>query len=229
MSDALLGWLTKRRESQALKSMRDHLALTLSCADELSKAINSSDKGDYQEAEASIKRVSQMEKEADFLRRKIADELAKGELPSSDREDLMRLVRTIDWIADWSKDAARLLAILLPEFSKVPKGLKEISMEMATAIRSCVSVLADSINRLGKSSKEVLDLGDQVERIEEKVDEQYEEARRLLAKIDEGDLKIGAVILLSEFLDSLENVADWCENTADEVRVIAVRQASETP
>jgi predicted phosphate transport protein (TIGR00153 family) len=229
MSDALLGWLTKRRESQALKSMRDHLALTLSCANELSTAINSACKGNHVEAEGSIKRVSQMETEADFLRRKIADELAKGELPSSDREDLMRLVRTLDWVADWSKDAARILAILLPEFSKIPKEIQEISMEMSTAIRSCVSVLADTLNRLGKSSKEVLDLGDKVERIEEQVDEQYEEARRLLANVDDRSLKIGAVILLSEFLDSLENVADWCENTADEVRVIAVRQSSEIP
>ena len=100
---------------------------------------------------------------------------------------------------------------------------------MSATIRECVSVLSSSIAQLGKSSKGVLDLGDEVERIEEKVDEQYGEARKLLSMIDDRDLRIGEVILFSEFLDSLENVADWCENTADQVRVIAVRQARETP
>ena len=37
------------------------------------------------------------------------------------------------------------------------------------------------------------------------------------------DFSTGALILLNEFLDSLETVADWCENTADIVRAIAVR------
>lgn len=229
MSDELLGWLTKRRESIALKSTREHLTYTLGCAEELSKAVAYVSEGKNQEAMDSIKNISHMEKEADFLRRKIADELAKGELPSTAREDLMTLVRTIDWIADWSKDAARILEILLPAFKKVPKDLQDICIKMSITIRECVSVLASSINQLGKGSKEVLDLGDQVERIEEKVDEQYADARKLLSKIGDHDLKIGELILFSEFLDSLEMVADWCENTADQVRVIAVRQARETP
>ena len=33
----------------------------------------------------------------------------------------------------------------------------------------------------------------------------------------------GALILLNEFFDALETVADWCENTVDIVRAIAVR------
>jgi uncharacterized protein len=229
MSDELLGWLTKRRESMALKSAREHLTLTSDCVNELSRAIVQACEGKNQEAMESIRRVSQLEKEADFLRRKIADELAKGELPSADREDLMTLVRTIDWIADHSRGAARILEILLPDFMKIPKSLKDVCVLMAGSISECVSALSSSIGQLEKSSKGVLDLGDKVERIEEKVDEQYGEARRLLSMIANEDLRIGEVILFSEFLDSVENVADWCENTADQVRVIAVRQARETP
>jgi uncharacterized protein Yka (UPF0111/DUF47 family) len=35
---------------------------------------------------------------------------------------------------------------------------------------------------------------------------------------------MGSMILLNEFLDALETVADWCENTADIVRSISVRR-----
>ena len=34
----------------------------------------------------------------------------------------------------------------------------------------------------------------------------------------------GSLILLNEFFDAVETIADWCENTADIVRAIAVRR-----
>ncbi|MBC8498748.1 hypothetical protein H8D40_07135, partial [Candidatus Bathyarchaeota archaeon] len=48
-------------------------------------------------------------------------------------------------------------------------------------------------------------------------------ARGHLANLEYPGFSVGALILLNEFLDALETVADWCENTADIVRAIAVR------
>jgi uncharacterized protein Yka (UPF0111/DUF47 family) len=36
---------------------------------------------------------------------------------------------------------------------------------------------------------------------------------------------MGALILMNEFFDAIETVADWSENTADIVRAIAVRRS----
>jgi uncharacterized protein Yka (UPF0111/DUF47 family) len=54
------------------------------------------------------------------------------------------------------------------------------------------------------------------------MDELYGIARRHLAALETTTLNVGSLILLNEFLDALETVADWCENTADIVRVVAL-------
>jgi len=43
------------------------------------------------------------------------------------------------------------------------------------------------------------------------------------AEIDDLSTTRGASILLNEFMDAVETVADWCENTADIARAIAIR------
>jgi uncharacterized protein Yka (UPF0111/DUF47 family) len=61
-----------------------------------------------------------------------------------------------------------------------------------------------------------------VERLEEKVDDLHENARRLLAK--EEKLSVGAAVLMNELYDAVEMVADWCEDACDQVRIIIVRR-----
>jgi len=68
-----------------------------------------------------------------------------------------------------------------------------------------------------------LNLANKVELLEEDIDELYSQARKILADFDFKGWTMGSLILLNEFLDALETVADWCENTADIVRAISVR------
>ena len=55
------------------------------------------------------------------------------------------------------------------------------------------------------------------------IDELYNKARTIFAVEDFSHFSMGKLILLNEFLDALETIADWCENTADIVRAVAVR------
>ncbi len=61
-----------------------------------------------------------------------------------------------------------------------------------------------------------------MERIEEEVDEQYHQARSYYPKMNLNKINSGEVILISQFIDAIEYIADWCENTIDQVRVIAI-------
>jgi hypothetical protein len=45
----------------------------------------------------------------------------------------------------------------------------------------------------------------------------------MYVEIDIPDMTRGAMILLNEFMDAVETVADWCENSADVARAIAIR------
>jgi uncharacterized protein Yka (UPF0111/DUF47 family) len=105
----------------------------------------------------------------------------------------------------------------------MPKGLLATCTDMIKSTRECAWALRRCVDKLGESPSEALELADLVERLEEKIDEQYQEARRQLPLLDFSKVNVGEAILLSEFLDALEQIADWCENTIDQVRIVAVR------
>ncbi|RJS89407.1 DUF47 family protein [Candidatus Bathyarchaeota archaeon] len=222
MSRRLLDWFSSRRERQVLENVNKHLGLTEDCVVELERMIKAASRGDLEEKEASFKRLSRMESEADGVRRTLAESLlTKGTLPPTVREDLMELVRAMDWVADWAKEAGRILDLL--EFEKIPEEMKRAAERMAGELKGCVLTLRKSINSLTIDPEVSLKLAYKVEDIEEEIDEMYADARRLFLTLDFSGFETPFLILLNMFFDALEMVADWCENTSDLVRVLVVR------
>ena len=220
MSDMVLRWFRDRRTETVLAMVEDHLELTQNIAQGLYKMVCAASESQEQK-ETFYKEISDKEMKADKLRREMTIELTKRELYPSEREDLMELVRAVDWVADWSREAGRILSIV--PFERSPDEMKAAAQDMCKADNNCVSVLASCIQSLIKDPSKSLALADEVERIEENIDGLYDVARKRLATLRFEDFTIGSMILLNEFLDALETVADWCENTADLVRVMAVR------
>jgi len=216
----LLKWFEKRREAKVLTLMQRHLAITMSSVEDLEKSVKAAANGDEEEMKLCIERVTSGEKEADKLRKEIMVELARGELPPEDREDLMHLTKRIDMVADWSRESTRILNAT--PVGEIPKDLKEACVEMVEGVRECASALRKCVSRIAEKPEEALQAADEVERQEEKVDDLYEKARTLFGKTAE--MKVGVAVLTSQLLDAIEMVADWCENTCDQVRIIIVRR-----
>ena len=216
----LLKWFEKRRENKAITTMQRHLATIMSAVEDLEKALKASINNNEKETKASIDRVISAEKEADRLRRVVMTELSGGELPPTDREDLMHLIKRIDMVADWSRESTRILGAT--PMKDVPDSLKMSAVKMIEGVRECATALRKCINRMAEKPEEALKAADEVERLEEKVDDLFENARRLLAK--EEKFKVGAAILMNELLNAIEMAADMCEDACDQVRIIIVRR-----
>ncbi len=220
MSKKILSWLDRRKKITTFQLIRRHLGLTIGTVEELSKAIRFKTVGDEKSALSSINLVANYEKEADSLRKRISSDVAESELPPSERGDLLRLVRIIDWIADWSLEAARIL--VSTPIEKMPSELMNVILEMDEKIKECVRIVLRCIDKLSEDLEYALKLADQVERIEEEVDELYQRARSYYPKMNYEDINPGEAVLIGQFIDALEYVADWCENTIDQIRVIAI-------
>ena len=216
----LLKWLEKRRETKAVVTMQKHLATTISAVEDLERAVKAAAKGDEKEERAAIDRVTSAENEADRLRRVVMTELARGELPPIDREDLMHLMKRVDMIADWSRESTRILDATPTQ--EVPESLKKAAVQMAEGVRECATAVRKTVNSMTEKPEEALKAADEVERLEEKVDDLFEESRRLLAK--EEKLKVGVAILMNELFEAIEQASDACEDACDQVRVIVVRR-----
>ena len=221
MSRRLFGWFAPKRGENVLKMVEEHLELTQNAVTDLYKMVEASAMCLENECKDFFESVSQLEMKADALRRTMVEELTKSEMFPEEREDLMELVRAVDWVADWSKEAGRILVII--PFDKAPDEMKQAALNMCKANVDCVGVLSKCVKALHEDPKAALSLADEVEMLEENIDELYSIARYHLANLEYPGFSVGALILLNEFLDALETIADWCENTADIVRAIAVR------
>lgn len=216
----LIKWFEKRRETKALATIQRHLALITGIVEDLEKAIMAAIKSEEKEMRICIERVASSEREADALRRKVMDEVSKGELSPVDRADLMDLVKRVDMVADWSRESTRVLGAIPMEH--VPRSIKDEFVEMVKSVKECVASLQKCVNKMMTKPEEALKAADDVEREEEKVDDIHEKARTLIGKEDLP--KAGVAILVSQLFEAIEMIADACEDTCDQVRVIMIRK-----
>lgn len=223
MSRRLFGWFAPKRGEQVLQMVEDHLELTEKAVIALHKMVEVAAECDKDACKQAFLDISEMEMAADTLRRKMVRELTEGDMFPEERDDLMELVRAADWIADWSKEAGRILNII--PFEKTTDEIKTATLNMVKANVDCVKVLKQSIDALPTDPKKSLSLADEVEMLEETIDDLYGEVRRHFATEEFPEFSTGALILLNEFFDAIETIADWSENTADIVRAIAVRRS----
>ena len=219
MSD-LVKWFEKRRETKTLATVQRHLALTTEIVEDLEKAAIAAVEHDNEEMRRSIERVTREEREADALRRRVMDEISKGELSPTDREDLMGLVKKVDMVADWSRESTRILGAT--PMQHVPKPIKKELLEMVRSVKECARSLQKCVNKMMTKPEEALQAADIVEREEEKTDDVHERARILIG--NEDIPKAGVAVLISQLFEAIEMIADSCEDACDQVRIIMVRK-----
>lgn len=206
---------------KAMGLVLEHSKMTTLAVELLAKCIQNGIEGKTDELQKNFAVLQQKEHEADELRRRIIEELARGELPSDERVGLMRLGRQIDWITDWAHEAGRILVLF--NLSQMPRQVQDVIVEMCETARQCTAKVTDSVEKLMDGTlDESLRAADGVERLEEQVDSLHQKARSNITQIETNGIRVGSIILLSQFLEAIESMADHCEDTCDQVRVMAV-------
>jgi len=218
---SLEGWLVARRTVKAMGLALEHSKMTTIAVELLGKCIQDAINGRTEELRMNFQLLEQKEHEADVMRRRIIEELARGELPSDDRAGLMRLGRQIDWVTDYAHEGGRILVMF--DLSKMPKPIQDVLVEMCSTTIQATVRIADTVQQLINGDLDAsLKAADEVERLEEKVDGLHQKARGILKDVNTGDVSVGSIILLSQFLEAVENTADRCEDVCDQARVMAV-------
>jgi len=212
-------WFEKRRKSKVLRIAYRQMTVALDTVNDLEKAIKASGKGDKETARKTIERLFKVEEEIDNLRRIVFEELTKGNLSPKEREDIMHLVKRLDMMADYIKDSARNVLVLLE--AEVPEELWEAFHVMSCGIVETAGVLRESLRNLGSDNTKARAMSERVEEEENLVDKEFLNIKSLLLKY--GDKINPAVLLiLKDLLDSMEEAADSCADTGDYIRVLTV-------
>jgi len=214
-------WIGRRKERDILRLTERHLSKIISLTTTLKEFIQAFSSNNSEDMEKAFKEIFRLEREADDEKENIIVELSKGPFHPMDREDIMRLVLTMDDIAANTKAASRKLLYLDPV--NVPDDVKNDVVELVNMIYDIVMSLGEALKGLIEGSKDILKLADNIERREEAIDEFRV---GLIAKVLEWGEKakrISALLMLKEAVENLEDAADRTEDVADIIRgIVAV-------
>lgn len=209
----------RTRELEVLNLLKEHInlcTLTVKMLENIFKTLPSCSSN---ELFSSIGELYKIEENADKIRRKVANELAKDILPPLYREDLMQLIEKVDLIADLSKDIGRILITMTAckrfriHAHNVCKSILKKLSECSNTTKECLISLLYDLNKTVKLSYEI-------ETIEEEIDSLYVNALKYLY---ESKLPANELLPLYELIKSLEEIADLCEDAGDIAKVIAIR------
>ena len=215
----LLAWFEQRRKSKTLRLAQKQIEMAIRTVTKLKEAIIAFSEGKSEEIEERIETLFLDEMEIDDLRRQVFEELTSEALSSQYREDLMHMVKRLDVMADHVKDSARNVKILMNR--KVPKEIWNTIMRIAETLVKGAGLLRTTIETLGINPLETIELSKRIEEQENIVDDEYLKAKALFFKYTD-KLDFAVMIVLKDLLESMEQIADTCADTADYIRVLAV-------
>lgn len=202
-------------EEEVLKMVLEHSDRCRAAAMHLREALELAVEG--KPLDEKIAEIEEAEREADRLRRAILDHLAEGALPPLSREDFVRLAERVDMVADWSREAARVLKAL-----GCPPCLRDVSkalLKLGKHAEEAAEKLYEAIGVLGRDLKKARELVAEVERIEDWGDWAYAECLAELSK-HWSDINNPLVMVL---IQDVENVIDAAEDASDVLEEIIIR------
>lgn len=223
MSDLMLSWFERRRQSKTLNLAQTQIVKALGTVRELEHAMTAFINGQVREAATSLERLFDSEIEIDELRRTIYGELTKGALPVQYREDLMALVGRLDRLADHIKDAARSLKILMEANKSIPSVLSAILMTSLSNLVACTVSLRSSMEQLGRNPAQAMAFAKDVEAREGQLDDAHLQVKIALIR-HQHQMDPASMLILKDLADAIEYAADMCADTADFIRVLVIQE-----
>ena len=162
----------------------------------------------FTDVQSKADEIHNTEHEADNLLHEILSELNQSFITPIDREDIVSLVHELDDIADSIEDVANLFDML---------SITEIrpeSQDMAKLILIGCEALYDAIVEFVhfKNSKKLNDLIISVNKAEEDGDKTH---RSVIKDLFQNEKDPIAVMKWKQLFDAMENVLDDCEDVAD--------------
>ncbi len=161
--------------------------------------------------------VHELEENGDLLTHDIIKKLNKTVISPIDREDIHALASTLDDILDFIWGTAERLAVF-----KMKESTKE-AVTMSRELLATVELVQKAIKKLKeKNYVQMQEYCIEINKFENKLDREFRDALgRLFAEIKDPVL----VIKWKEIYEHLENASDRCEDVADILETIAIKNA----
>lgn len=172
---------------------------------------------DYKTAEYRIRRIEEIENEGDKLVHEVVDLLNKTFVTPIDHDDISGLMSKLDDVIDYIDAAATRMKIY--DIKEIPPLMVKLIEVLAKQVNEVHEVVHSLSAR--KEREHILERCVEVNRLENMADDLTHEALAGLFKLD--DIKL--LMKLKEVYEHLETATDRCEDVADIVKDIVIKNS----
>ena len=197
------------------KAFIDLSEYSLKAADVLIETLR---KFNIKELEDKIKKMHDIEHTADIKKHELLNRLTREFLPPIEREDIISLSEKIDDVIDYVEDV--LINISIFNVKSIPQEFIEFTEVIINCCKSMISALKEFENF--KKSKTLHSEIVEINRLEEIGDKLYVNGVRNLFKNTTDPIKL---MVWKEIFDSLEKCCDACEDVANDIENIVMKNS----
>jgi predicted phosphate transport protein (TIGR00153 family) len=173
---------------------------------------------DLKKLEEIYSQVLKTDEAGKEARRLVEKEVSEIGAILTNREDFIRLVNSIDKIADTAEGVAFRILGLAKARMKINKDILNSMLKLGEVVLQTVTKLRESLLAVTLNSDTFMQKTKETEDSERQVDELY---RNLDLVILQSDMKVGQLLLLREIVSMLEDIADRAEESAETLRVLS--------
>ncbi|MHB8859106.1 MAG: DUF47 domain-containing protein [Thermoleophilia bacterium] len=188
-------------------SQKVHLAVHA-----LKSATEAWQQGDREALEHHVEVLSNLEKEADTLRRSVTRELTHSDLEHPQSELFRRLVHYTDDVADTAKRAGRFLLII--QDLLLPPDIKADIVKMASLSQAAMADLVEAIHCLREPPERRIEHAARISEVEETIDDIEFEVQRKATQLQ---VDTWSTIIFWRLVLTTSRIADSIEDAADEL------------
>lgn len=165
------------------------------------------------------RRVSEIEKNCDNLRRSIETVLLTQMLIPESRSDVLRLIDLLDGLLDRIK---RELLSMTIEAPALPEELHDDLRRLVSTICSAIDATVCASRAFFTDQRAVRDHVHKIGVYESEADAL---SIRMKTRIFAGERDLAEKMMLRDFIDSLDRLADQAEDVGDELSVFSLRRS----
>jgi len=218
---SLIEYLKRETALNALEKTITHAQKVQECVRELDIGLQMLLKEKNLDRSYSIfHNVDVIEGDADKLRRKIQQDISRGELDPSIRQNLSHLVKRMDDVANCCTGVARRIVTIPVKFweQSSEETINLVSQIMKTTVM-CGELLDKIVMNFVEDRKNVKEIARQINEYEHKVDLMNIQLRKSLQETHY-DVNFFTIFTAGNTFDILEAISDSIEGVADYIMVL---------
>lgn len=210
------------KESQVEKCGQDHVEVVFKSVTKLKEVMACFYVGNFKKLDQKVYELSNLEHEADVIRRKMELEFYNGAFLPFDREDRIILAELVDSVSDMAESTG--YSISLSRLNFPSKGQGDFEKFMDTIIDT-VSLLKECIEKLDVDLGDSIAKAHQVEDLEDEADIIERKIIKTLYQLyKEEKIDILTLIELKNITTKMGNIVDRAENASDRALIIAAKR-----